>query len=923
MCALVVIIPISTIAEAVTTTNQCGDNLYWQLSDDGVLTITGTGAMYDYEGTNYVQLPSGSLAYRNDIPWADSQINKVILSEGITHIGNKAFYNCSVYSNRSMFKEITIPSTVTSIGSMAFADTRLEKIYIPDNVATIGARAFANCDFLVETRLPNNLEVISEGLVECSENLQNIEISQGVKIIEDYAFFCCFDIKEIFIPQSVETISYGAFMRCINLQTMFVLNPNVVFDEGAIEYCDSLKIYGYANSTAEAYATEKEIPFVTICTCGNLNLDITDSNASCENDGYTLIQCNECGTSNKINLVEAYGHDYQFLAGHIDRDTYVCANCGEEKNEMHEVKNIDPDHENLRPYYNIGTNKQLSGDIYVVALFLSEDTSNGKKWKTSSSDNEVERWTRTIKSGLNFIKEEAAKRDVEVNFTVSSYTLEIPKSVMTNNVHVGDNALDVVAKRFLLNGQQFKNATEMRQYFREQSGCEEVVFLLMSPYDRTPFSMVDNRPDNASDFEEYCVLYKYIGGGSIYSSAIAHEVLHLFGAFDLYGSSNYFGTHYNRENLIKSTETKNEKGSTIVEIMRYTSPETRSITTISDVTAYLMGWTDVVPSHLYNENFYQDDYSDIGNCFFFSSASVALGSNLSINYYVHSDVLEGCSDTSVVFSKPVYSGDAIVGTESITVTDYATKSINGSTYYVFTYSDIKAYEMNTVISATIHTTKHNKKHVGSTAEYSVAKYAYNMLGKETTTPQLKTLLVDMLNYGTAAQIYFNYNTNNLINAGLSDEQQSLATQDMPELESRADKSLGSEDSIKIKGISLSLEDRVEPNIYFTLGKHSIEDVCARVRYDVNGETQTIIFDGTEFVEANGGYKISLANFNATQMRTTFRVDFLDKTTGERIGDSYTYSIESYVVKHANRNDELSDLLIAMMKYGDSAKAFFG
>ena len=919
MCALVVIIPVSTIADAVTTTNQCGDNLYWQLSDDGVLTITGTGAMYDYEGANYDRLPSGSLSYRNDIPWADLQVNKVILSEGITHIGNRAFYNCSVYSNRSMYKEITIPSTVTSIGSMAFKDTRLEKIYIPDNVATIGARAFANCDFLTEARLPNNLEVISEGLFEESENLQNIEIPQGVKIIEDYAFFCCFDIKEIFIPQSVEMISYGAFMRCINLQTMFVLNPNVVFDEGAIEYCDSLTIYGYANSTAEAYATEKEIPFVTICTCGNLNLDITDSNASCENDGYTLIQCNECGTSNKINLVEAYGHNYQFSVGHIDHDVYVCEKCGDEEHRAHDVKNLDPDHENLRPYYNIGSNKQLSGDIYVVALFLSEKDNYRKKW----NDSEVDRWTITIKSGLNFIKDEAAKRDVEVNFTVDSYTLEISNSMMVSNVHGGYKGLDSVATQFSLNGQTFKNATEMRQYFKEQSGCEEVVFLLMSPYDRIPFTMNDNRPDNNTDLEEYCVLYKYVNGVSIYKSAVAHEVLHLYGAFDLYGSSNYAGTHNNRENLIKSTESKNEKGKTIVEIMRYTSPDTKSRTTISDVTAYLMGWTDVVPGHLYNENFYRDDHVDMGNCFYFSSASVALGSNLAINFYVHSDVLLGCSETSVNFSKTIYNEDGSTNQETSKVTDYTIKTVAGHQYYVFTYDNIKAYEMNSIISATIHTTKYGIKHVGSTAEYSVAKYAYNMLGKETTAPQLKTLLVDMLNYGTAAQLYFNYNTNNLINAGLSDEQQSLATQDMPELESKAAKSLGSEDSIKVKGASLSLEDRVEPNIYFTLGKHSIEDVCARVRYSVNGEMQTIIFDGTEFVEANGGYKISLANFNATQMRTTFIVDFLDKTTGEIIGDSYTYSIESYVVKYANRNDKLSDLLIAMMKYGDSAKAFFG
>lgn len=104
---------------------KCGDNLTWTLKD-GTLTISGSGDMYLWETAEYV-------------PWHDraSEINNIILSEGLTKLGRCAFSGCTNLSS------IQIPSTVTMIAAYSFHKcTSLHTITIPASVVTIGGSAF-------------------------------------------------------------------------------------------------------------------------------------------------------------------------------------------------------------------------------------------------------------------------------------------------------------------------------------------------------------------------------------------------------------------------------------------------------------------------------------------------------------------------------------------------------------------------------------------------------------------------------------------------------------------------------------------------------------------------------------------------------------------------------------------------------------
>ena len=138
---------------ALIYSGQCGENLYWSYADH-TLSITGTGDMYDY-GTwgDYLA------------PWAlfRDTIETISLEQGITYIGNAAFYAVG------QLTDIELPNSLTSIGMVAFANcSKLTKIEIPYGVTSTGTQAFANCSKLGSVSLPSTLTTIGEGaFTEC------------------------------------------------------------------------------------------------------------------------------------------------------------------------------------------------------------------------------------------------------------------------------------------------------------------------------------------------------------------------------------------------------------------------------------------------------------------------------------------------------------------------------------------------------------------------------------------------------------------------------------------------------------------------------------------------------------------------------------------------------------------------------------
>lgn len=149
------IISLSGILIFAQESGVCGDNVTWTLDDNGTLTISGNGAMYDY-GELYpvlTQIPN----YESMAPWYSSRekINKVVIENGITTIGRAAFIDCDKIT------EVVISEGVTRIEHFAFSDCNsIEEIYLPDSAVSLGQNAIACGDNLKSISIPSAIEVV-------------------------------------------------------------------------------------------------------------------------------------------------------------------------------------------------------------------------------------------------------------------------------------------------------------------------------------------------------------------------------------------------------------------------------------------------------------------------------------------------------------------------------------------------------------------------------------------------------------------------------------------------------------------------------------------------------------------------------------------------------------------------------------------
>ena len=234
----------------------CGEKLIWELDLNGILTISGTGPMYDFDD--------------NSAPWVSRpyQINTVLLCKGVTSIGRCAFQDCNTmtsvvipngltaignaaFDGCSALNNITIPSSVISIGSQAFNGCEsLTGIDIPEGVTAIEEETFRDCSSLISVILPKSVTEIGWRAFASCSGLSNVVIPDSVKRIAGCAFLDCNSLTSVIIPEGVTKIAYGTFENCTNLEDVTlplglrsIESGYYSYDNffGAFENCASLK----------------------------------------------------------------------------------------------------------------------------------------------------------------------------------------------------------------------------------------------------------------------------------------------------------------------------------------------------------------------------------------------------------------------------------------------------------------------------------------------------------------------------------------------------------------------------------------------------------------------------------------------------------------------------------------------------------
>jgi len=263
-------------AASADSVGSCGKNLTWTLTDDGMLTISGTGEM-----TSHPWLA---------VPDAEERIKRVVIEEGVTTIAgwsfndgkniasvslpqsliaieDGAFYGCKSLTS------IIIPVNVKSIGVQAFYYcSKLSFIQIPDKLTSIGdyalgyktttGRVFANLDsdgarsvskggysFRIPgtqfdlqymTKSYSDDTIVGLQLTYCDKDAVSVAVPEGVTSIQMHAFSECIRLAEVTIPESVTDIGWDAFRDCDSLQEITIPGSVNSIEKDTFRNCDRL-----------------------------------------------------------------------------------------------------------------------------------------------------------------------------------------------------------------------------------------------------------------------------------------------------------------------------------------------------------------------------------------------------------------------------------------------------------------------------------------------------------------------------------------------------------------------------------------------------------------------------------------------------------------------------------------------------------
>lgn len=241
--------------ETAVKSGSCGktesDSVIWNLSDDGTLTISGTGEMADYDD------PTSTDEAAVKSPWADQRdsVTKVVVEDSITRIGKYCFARLANAATFDMSKNTTL-TEIAYRGCYEFMFSN--ELKLGDSVLSVGDEAFRKCRKFKTLTLGKNATYGKYCFAECQwtatekAGINTVNIPRGVKAISDYMFYQCNVLKNLFIgdtvesigkfafrdaafeyvilPESVKTIGEGAFVKTATLKALSVANDNIVID---------------------------------------------------------------------------------------------------------------------------------------------------------------------------------------------------------------------------------------------------------------------------------------------------------------------------------------------------------------------------------------------------------------------------------------------------------------------------------------------------------------------------------------------------------------------------------------------------------------------------------------------------------------------------------------------------------------------
>ena len=280
--------------------------------------VDGGAVITDYKGDqNLLVIPStlgGAPVTRVESGFSDKSFAKIVIPEGVTSIGERAFESCNG------LEEVVLPSTLVVIEDHAFYFCpSLTKIELPDALQQIGESVFSQCGNLKGINLPNSLEAIGEGAFSSCKALESIILPEGLTTIDEYTFCDCSALKSVFIPKGVTTIQWEAFEDCESLESIYIPEGVTSIDYNAFSECKALSSVSLPASLTDLHGTAFE-------DCPNLGEVIIAP----ESTTYQAVE-NAILTADGTTLVMYFDGDYKtsytIPAGVTTIGSYAFSEC--------------------------------------------------------------------------------------------------------------------------------------------------------------------------------------------------------------------------------------------------------------------------------------------------------------------------------------------------------------------------------------------------------------------------------------------------------------------------------------------------------------------------------------------------------------------------------------------------------------------
>ena len=290
-----------------------------------------------------------------------------------------------------------------------------------------------------------------------------------------------------------------------------------------------------------------------------------------------------------------------------------------------------------------------------------------------------------------------------------------------------------------------------------------------------------------------------------------------------------------------------------------------------------------------------------------NTVSLSLESSITMNFKVLKSSLFSFDEFYMTFE---------CGGKEEKVTDYK----ETDKYYVFSYKGINPQLMNDNVTAVLHAKNKSEEYTSPEKIMSVKEYAYTMLDRysDDEHAKLRTLLVDLLNYGAAAQIYAGYQTDNLVNSDLTDVQKDWASKDTTEFKNIRNLNYKtiSNPTAEWKTCSLVLKNSIMVKVKFSakdVENKTVEIVLKNAKFTYTKDDFVNNGDGTYYVYCNELFANELSD----------DLLFTIYENGKPCSNTMLFSVESYarLVRDNYKDKPLDKMTTAMMLYGNSAKAY--